>query len=605
MIGLMKLHQQMTNQEISRVLRLMAAAYEVKKENRFKIIAYQRAAEAVAQASSEMKDLWDEGKLTTVAGIGANLAGHLDELFRTGRVKHFERMTKDLPAAMFEFLEIPGLGPKTSYKLAHGLSIKSQEKAIDRLKEAARKGKVRNLEGFGVQSERQILKNILELKKREDRLLLALAAELAQPLVAYLAKHPSAAKVEVLGSLRRGCATVGDIDLAVQTSKPQAVIDYFVRYPQVAKVVNQGRAKAMVILKNKRQIDLRVQSRSFGAMLQYFTGSKQHNIQLRELALKKGLSLSEYGIKKIKNLKLKIKNFEDEKNFYNYLGLAWIPPELREGQGEIEAAQKNQLLRLVKLSDIKGDLHIHSNFQYQESSHDEGVNSFPEIIFQAIELGYEYVGLSDHSPSVSQHTPSQIMALLRKRKETIEQLKESKKFTQLSQRENGCEIKILNTMEVDILADGSLAVPDQGLALLDFAAAAIHSSMRQSRQAMTERVLRGLSHPQVKFLTHPTGRLLLQREGYELDWEKIFAFCRQNDKWLEINAMPKRLDLPDFLIREAIKVGVKLVINTDAHQTDSMRFLEYGVIAARRGWAEKKDIINVLPWQQFQDKMKP
>ena len=582
-----------TNQEVAELLSSVAAAYKIKKANRFRIIAYERAAAEIEQGTREVKELWQEGRLAAIPGVGVNIAKHLDELFRTGKVKHFQKVMKTLPPAMFVFLKIPGVGPKTAYKLCRKLGIKKAANALERLRQAAKDGKARV----------QLLDGINQLGRRQDKMLLPFAGELAGKIISYLKEQPAVKEVCALGSLRRGCTTIGDIDLAVKTNQPKEIINHFVKYPGVRKIQNQGSSKASALLQNNRQVDLRVQNRSFGAMLQYFTGSKAHNIRLRELALKKGFSLSEYGIKKLKAQSSRLKVFEDEKSFYNYLDLEFIPPELRENQGEIEAARQNKLPDLMKLSDIKGDLHTHSNFQHQESSYDEGVSSFEEIIFQAIKLGYQYIGLGDHSPSVSQHTKSEIISLLAKRKQKIEQLKGSKKFVQFSQRENNREIKILNIMEVNILADGSLSVPEKGLELLDFACVSVHSAMRQDQKTMTKRVFRALAHPKVKFLAHPTGRLLLKREGYELDWEKIFEFCRKNNKWLEINAMPRRLDLPDFLVRQAIKAGVKLVIGTDSHHFEAMRLMKYGVIVARRGWAEKKDIINTLPWQEFQDKI--
>jgi DNA polymerase (family 10) len=594
---LMRIHKNMDNQEVAKLLRAVSAAYEVKAGNRFKIMAYERAATAIEHATSEIKDLWDDGKLGTLAGIGRGIAQHLDELFKTGQVKHFKKVMANLPPAMFDFLNIPGIGPKTAFKLSKNLKIQNTKEAIDRLRKAAEGGKIRVMEGFGEQSEKDILAGITEFERQEERMLLPLAIQLADKIIGYLKKHPKVEEVCPLGSLRRCCATIGDVDLAAKTKVRKAVIDHFVKYPETQKVINKGKAKATIRLKNGRQVDFRAQESSFGAMLQYFTGSKHHNIHLREIGQKKGLSLSEYGIK----VKGKLKEFEDERDFYRFLGMDWIPPELREDTGEIEASQRHKLPKLVKSSDIKGDFHTHSNYVYQESSHDEGESSFEEIIKRAINLGYEYIGLGDHSPSVSNHSPQQMIALLSRRKEKIEQILRSKKITQRTEHKNGSRIKILNTLEVDILADGSLAVPDKGLAMLDFAFVAIHSSMRQDRKTMTKRVISGLSHAKVKFLAHPTGRILGKREGYELDWEKIFAFCLKNDKWLEIDAMPDRLDLPDVLVRSAVKNGVKIVIGSDAHKVESMSFLKYGVLVARRGWAEKKDVINTLSWKQLRD----
>lgn len=614
------MNQNMNNQEIAQLLRRMASAYEIKNEAkyRFQSLAYDRAATEIEHLTSEAKDLWDEGKLRTIPGVGQSLAGYLDELFRTGRVVHFKKILKNFPEAMFIFIEIPGIGAKTAYKLSKILKIKGSRGAVEKLREAAIKGKIRLIEDFGKQSEKAILEGIEEYQRRSGRMLLSTATELAEKMIKYLKTNPFVKEAYPLGSLRRCCATVGDIDIAVATNQPLKVIKHFLACPQVKKKNSQGSRKASVLTKNSHQVDLRVQKKdSFGAILQYFTGSKMHNIHLREIAQKRNLSLSEYGIKKVKNQpclsagrKLKVKSktqnsklikFQDEKSFYCYLGMECPPPELREDQGEIEAAQSNKTPKLVKINDIKGDLHTHSNFVHQESSHDAGLNSFEEIISKAIQLKYQYLGLGDHSPSVSQHNPSQIISLLSRRREAIDKIIKSKIFTRKSFRENSCEIRIFNTMEVDILTDGHLSVPDQGLKLLDFACASIHSSFRLDRKTMTKRVLAGLAHPKVKFLGHPTGRLLGKREGYELDWEQIFKFCLAHNKWLEINAYPKRLDLPDYLVREAIARGVKLIINTDAHETLEMELMKYGVSVARRGWAKKKDIINTLPWEKFKD----
>ena len=427
-------------------------------------------------------------------------------------------------------------------------------------------------------------------------MLLPYADRIAQEIINYLKESPAVLEAYPLGSLRRQVATIGDIDIAVKTEKPKEVIHHFTNYPKIKKVLERGeKALCRVILKNNRQIDLRTQApQNFGAMLQYFTGSKHHNIALREFALKKGLSLSEHGIKKVKSQsarqRIKVKNFATERDFYHYLGLGWIPPELREGSGEIEAAAKGRLPRLVEKKDIKGDLHLHSNFEI-EPSHDLGENTMEEMVAWAITNGYEYLAFSEHNPSLSQHREKEIIDLIKRKKEQIEQINYSIKKGHFKRAKN-VNFYVMNSLEVDIRPDGSLALPEKALNLLDFIIVSVHTQFGLPREKMTQRILKGLEHPKAKILGHPTGRLLNQREGYELNWEKLFSFCQKNNKMLEVNAYPNRLDLPDFLIREAVKRKIKLVINTDSHALGQMEFIKYGVATARRGWAQKEDIIN-------------
>ncbi len=581
-----------TNAEIAQLLRRVAAVYEI-QEDRFRSIAYQRAADSIEHAAVEAKDLWDEGKLDTLPGIGKSLSQHLNALFETGRVPHFEKLFKTVPPATFSFLEIPRVGPKTAYRLARELKIKEEKDALKKLKEAAKTGKISQISGFGEKSEKEILEGILALEKRgttEKRMLLPYADRIAQEIIDYLKKSPATLEAFPLGSLRRQVATIGDIDIAVKTENPKEVIRHFVTYPKIKKVLERGEsALCRVVLRNNRQIDLRTQTpQNFGAMLQYFTGSKHHNIALRELALKKGLSLSEHGIKELSSSR--IKNCATEKDFYHYLDLDWIPPELRENNGEIEAARQKRLPKLVEENNIRGDLHLHSNFDI-EPSHDLGENSMEEMIPWALDQGYEYLAFSEHNPSLSQHKEKEIIDLLRKKKEKIEQINYSIKKGNLKRAKN-VNFHVFNALEVDIRPDGSLALPEKAFALLDFLIVSIHTQFRLSQEKMTERILKGLSHPKAKILGHPTGRLLNERESYELNWEKLFSFCQKNNKILEVNAYPNRLDLPDFLIKEAVGRKIKLAINSDSHALAQMSFIKYGVATARRGWAQKDDIIN-------------
>jgi len=564
-----------TNLQIAKLLRAVAAALELSDgDNRFRIIAYQRAADAIEHASSEVKDLWDDSKLKELAGIGEAIAGHLDELFRTGKVKHFEIIFKPFPLAIFELMEVPGIGPKTALKFCKELGITKAHSAISELLKAAKKGRI----------DERFIKAINEYRGRSRRLLLDVAQTISDSIVDWMCKNPYVKQIDTLGSLRRQTSTVGDIDIAVASDHPKEVIGHFTKYLKKSRVLEAGDRTASLILPNEYQVDLMVQPpAAYGALLQHFTGSKHHNIKLREYALKKGLSLSEYGIK----VKDKLRQFPDEKSFYNFLGLDWIPPELREGGNEIELAKNHQLPKLVQLSDIKGDLQIHSNIDIQPS-HDLGMSSVSELCDKAKELGYEYIGLTDHNPSVSNHSEKQIMDLIQMRTKVIHNQKRA--------------IRVFNGLEIDIQPNGMRALPDSCLDMLDYACVAIHSSFAGSRKAMTDRVLRALDHPKIKFLAHPTARLLQQREGVELDWERIFDFCVRNHKWLEIDGWPTRLDLPDIQVREAIKYGVKIIIDTDSHAAGQLELMRYGVSVARRGWASKRDIINTASLKEVIDK---
>ncbi len=563
------------------MLREIAAAYEAKGENRFKVIAYDNAATSVEHATSELKDLWEEGKLDTVGGLGTSIRAHLDELFKKGKVGHFEDLKKSLPPGMFSLLGIGGLGPKSAYKLAKELKIKSP----DELKKAAKLGKIRDLVGFGEKSEQEILAAIAELKgKTGTRYLLTEAFPPAERVLNHLRSHTACRRTEPLGSLRRMLATVGDIDIAVASENPKEIIDHFKKFKEIKRVLDAGERKSSALLHNGMQVDLLVTpARAFGALLVHFTGSKNHNIALREFALKKGMSVSDYGIK----LKGKLKEFATEEEFYKFLGMDFIVPEMRENTGEIEAALAHKLPQVVDTGDIKGDIHLHSNYPI-EPSHDLGTASFEEIIKRAKELNYQYVGFSDHSPGFSTHTKAQIINLITKRKHKIESLKAKNKG-----------FGILNLLEIDILKDGQLSVPPEGLKLLDGAIAGIHSSHRQAKDLITQRLLVAINSPYVQVISHPTGRLLNQRESYEADWPRVFASAKKTETMLEINAYPNRLDLTDSLIREAKLAGIKFIINTDAHQLKHMDNMRFGVATARRGWATKADIVNTLPWVEF------
>ena len=600
----MKPHKDITNLEIAELLRAVAAAYQLKDadKNKFRIIAYERAADAIERLSSEAKDIWDEGKLDDIPGVGTSISEHLDEIFRTGTSKHFDSLMKGLPPAMFELMKLPKVGPKTAYKLSKTLGITEVKGAMAKLQKAIAEQKVASIEGFGEESQAAIKKAIEETKDNPRRMLLPYAETIAEAIVTWLKGAPSVLRADPLGSLRRRASTVGDIDIAIATKQPQDALERFCRYPKAKRILEKGKHTASVILPGEIQVDVMVQEpESYGALLQHFTGSKHHNIALREYALKKGFSLSEYGIKKTKSIKETMKSFSSEEDFYGYLSLDYIPPELREDTGEIEAAKEKRLPSLVEVQDIKCDLQIHSDFDV-ETSHDLGESSMEEIVKRGGELGYQYMAFTEHNPSRSKHTDEQIISLLKKKKKAIDKLNYSITHKNTSSVKNvkvGVK-KVFNSLEIDILPDGRLAVPDKALEVLDFALVSIHSVFDQEKTISTKRVLQALNFPRVKIFAHPTGRELGRREGMELDWPKIFSFCKQRDIWIEINCDPIRLDLPDFLVHEAIKSGIKLTLGTDAHHKDALNNMKWGVYAARRGWATKRDIINCLSLEDFE-----
>ena len=570
-----------SNKEIAKLLREISAAYMAKGESRFKVIAYDNAATSIEHATSELKDLWESNQLNTVPGLGESIQKHLDELFKSGRVKYFEEVKKSLPEGMFSLLEIGGLGPKSAYKLAKVLNLKN----LEDLQKAAINHRIRQIPGFGDKSEREIATSIAEFKEKvTNRYLLTEAFPVAERILNYLKRHKDCKRAEPLGSLRRMVATVGDIDIAVASENPKGIIEHFKKFKEVKRILEAGPRKSSVLLLNGMQVDLIVQKTlAFGALLQHFTGSKNHNIHLREYALSKSYSVSDYGIKVNGNLM----EFKTEEEFYKFLGLDFIIPEMREDTGEIEAAILKKLPDVIDIKDIKGDIHLHSNYQI-EPSHDLGIASFAEIINKARKLDYEYVGLSDHSPGFSTHSKEEIISSIRKRKDIIEHIKSSSK-----------NIKVLNLLEIDILTNGKLSVPEEGLKLLDGAIAGIHSSHKHNKEMITKRLMTAVKSPYVQVISHPTGRLLNKRKSYEADWPQVFKACTKTQTMLEINAYPNRLDLTDTLVREAIKFGVKFIINTDAHQLEHMDNMRFGVAVARRGWAQKKDIANTLPWVEF------
>ena len=586
----MEIRKGMTNLEIADLLRDVSAAYEIKGENRFKIVAYDRAADAIEHLSSELKDIWQEKSLDDVPGVGKSIAEHLSQIFAEGKSDHFEKVFEDIPESVFEMIKVPGIGPKNAIKFASNLNIESANTALAKLLKSAKDGEIAKMPGFGEDSQNAIIKSLEEFSQRgEKRMLISEASEISDKVFSWMKKSSYTQKIEVLGSTRRREATVGDIDFAVASSNAEKTIEHFTNFPDASRVLEKGVRTASFIVPPNIQVDLMVESKeNFGSLLQHFTGSKHHNIALREYAIKNTWKVSDYGITKNGKL-IKIDN---EKDFYKELKMDWIPPELRQDRGEIEAAIDHKLPELVELKDIKGDLHIHSSFDI-ETSHDIGDSSMEEIAKKASELGYEYIAFTEHNPSQSKHTQKEINKLLTRKKSKINTLNEVVKKG----------VKIFNSLEIDILPSGELPISKENLELLDFAIVSVHSSFKQTRDAQTRRVISALSHPKVKIFAHPTARKINEREGIDLDWEKIFSFMKENNKFLEINSSPERLDLPDFLVYEARKKGIKFVVSTDTHTLSHLDNMKYGIYVARRGWCEKHDIVNTQSLALFESQM--
>ncbi|RJR26533.1 DNA polymerase/3'-5' exonuclease PolX [candidate division WWE3 bacterium] len=576
-----KSDKRITNQEIVTILKEVLAAMEVKNANRFKIRAYQNAIAVLENLTTSIQDIWEEGRLDEIPGIGESLEDHLNDLFSRGIVSEFEYAKQGLPEGMFALLGLRGIGAKKAFKLSMAFNLTSRETALERLKKHAEKGEIRVLEGFGEKSELDILESLEQLKYSKNdkpRMLLYKAEQIVERVIEYMKNSPDVLKIDALGSYRRRNPTIGDLDIVVATNNPEKVIEHFVNFPEVGEIIVKGERKAVVVLTNDVQVDIRVSTSSaYGAMLQYNTGSKQHNILLRTYALEKGMSLSEYGIKK----RDKLKEFDNEEEFYKELGLPYIPPEIRNGTDEIELAKNNKLPKLLELSDIKGDLQSHTIFS-------DGINTLDEMVEKAASLGYEYFGVTDHAPSVQSRGYKEVERLIRDYREQINKINNSQD-----------KIRVLFGFEINILADSTLGLPDELMEELDFALASIHTAMNQSKEQMTQRIIKAIENPYITFIGHPSGRLINERDACDIDWKSVFDALVQNDRMIEINSQPNRLDLTDDLVRVALERGIKLLINTDAHATDQLDFMRYGIDVARRGHCEKKDIMNTLPYKEF------
>ena len=564
----------MKNAEIAEIFNNIADILEIEGENRFRIMAYRRAAQNIEGLNEDVEAVLRKEKLLDVPGIGKDLAGKIEEYVKLGKIKFYEDLKKSVSKPVLELMTIPGVGPKTAKLLCDKLKVKN----ITDLKKKASRGKINNMFGVKEKTVENILRGIDFLKGSEGRTLLGHAMRISGEVISQLKELAAVKKIIVAGSLRRMKETVRDIDILVTSNAPERVTDAFTKLPQVKEVLAHGPTKSSVITKDEIQVDLRVvEPPSFGAALCYFTGSKSHNIRLRKMAKRRGLKINEYGVFSAKTDK-KIAGL-DEEGLYKAIDLAYIPPELREDKGEIEAAFKGNLPKLIETKDIKGDLHVHSDAS-------DGALSFEEIARACLRLGYEYVIIADHSKSLK-------IAGGLEEKTLFENIK---KIQNLNKK---LKIRLLIGAEVDILTDGRLDYSDSVLKELDFVIAAVHSGFKQSKDVITGRVIKAMDNKYVNMIAHPTGRLIGKREAYEIDMEKVFKKAKETNTAIEINAYPERLDLDDSSSRRAKELGIMLGIATDAHTINHFHNMIFGVSVARRAWLEKKNVLNTLDLERF------
>jgi DNA polymerase (family 10) len=561
----------MKNSEVARVFQDIADLLELKGENVFKIRAYQKASRVIEYYPRELKVMIDEGAdLQSVTGVGEAIAKKAAELLNTGKLGYYENLKAEFPEGVTNLLAIPGIGPKTANKLASELRIRS----VDELERAINEGRVAKLFRLGDKTADNILYQIQALRRKDQRIPIGEALPIVEEILGALRSVPGMKNLTPAGSLRRFQETLGDIDLMGTADNPKEVVDAFVALPQVGQVLSQGLTKASAIVNGGLQVDLRmVEHDSFGSLLQYFTGNKQHNISLRERGQKQGLKLSEYGITYITTDDLE--KFSTEEAFYHRLRLQYIPPELREAQGEIEKAEQGAIPKLVELSDIKGDLHTHTEWS-------DGHDTIEAVALTAKDMGYQYIAITDHSAG---RGIAYGLGVERLRKQIAE-------IKILNEHING--IHVLSGIEVDIRADGSLDLPREILSELDIVIAAVHSAMRQSEEKMTRRVINAIENPNVDIIAHPTCRLIGEREPVAIDLEAVFRAAAMYNKIVEINANPYRLDLRDIHTFRAKDLGVKLAIGTDTHSIADLGFMRFGVGVARRAWCEPQHILNTL-----------
>lgn len=548
------------------------------EEDVFRALAYEKAAFSLEILENDIEEIYQkegEAAINEVPGVGKGIAEKIIEYLKTGKIKYYQRYRKKYPIDVGELTSVEGLGPKRIFELYKRLKIKN----LKDLEKTVKNHKIRKLANFGEKSEKNILEGIKFLKRNKGRFLLGEILPQVRLIEKRLKNLKEVKKVDVCGSVRRRKETIGDVDFLALSENPGKIMDSFCSLPGLVKIWAKGKTKSSIRLEQGFDVDLRIVPRkSYGAALQYFTGNKEHNIKLRKIAIDKGFKLNEYGLFKGK----KILASGKEEKIYRALAMECPEPEIREDRGEIEILlAKGKLPELIELKDIRGDLHCHSNWN-------GGENSIEEMVQEAVKQGYQYFGISDHTKFLRIENGLDKKQLLKQDKE-IKKLNSKSKF----------KIKILHGCETNILNDGSLDIKDEVLRKLDYVIAGIHSNLKMPKEKMTERIIRAMKNPYLRIIAHPTGRLLKKRDGYQIDFDKILRVAKETKTILEINASPQRLDLNDINIKRTIEAGVKLIINTDSHHKDQLAFMEYGVFQARRGWAEKKDVVNSWPLKKL------
>ncbi|HYV61146.1 MAG TPA: DNA polymerase/3'-5' exonuclease PolX [Bryobacteraceae bacterium] len=578
----------MDNREIARLLWETADLMEIAGEDSFRVRSYRNAASVVEgypePVSAILKD--PEKKVTDIPGIGKGIASALEEIEQRGSFERRDQMLEVYPPTALELLKIQGLGPKGIRTLFEHYRVST----IDGLEKICQEQKLRELPRMGAKLEEKVLRGIAAYRQRAGRFLLSFAYGVAEEMVTFLKGITGVETVTPAGSLRRGKETVGDLDLLVTGPEAEAALDPFTKHPKVHEVLGKGANKASVRFGLEGlQVDLRtLPKESYGAALQYFTGSKEHSIVLRSRAQKMGLTLSEYSLSRVDTKEIVAR--ETEEQIYEALGLRWIPPELRENQGEIEAAEAGTLPKLVELGDIRGDLHMHT----RES---DGRATLEEMAEAARAQGYEYIAITDHSKALA-------MANGLDEKRAVAFAHQVREMDHREKEKGGLGIRVFSGLECDIRRDGAMDLEDSALGELDFVIGSVHSYMNLEAAEMTDRLLRALECPHLRVLGHPTGRILLNRDAYPFDFEAVAAVAARRQIYLEINASPERLDLTASLVRAAKARGAKFVISTDAHHPKHLANMRYGVLMARRGWLERGDILNTLPLKQFAQAIK-
>jgi len=563
----------MKNKDIAKIFRQIAQILEIKGENHFRIRAYERGAQNIESLSEDIEVFIKEDRVTTIPGIGKDLEQKIKEIVSEGRLQYLEDLKKDIPKGLLDILAIPGVGPKTAKLLYEKLEIRD----VVMLERMAHAGRIRELPGMKQKTEENILRGIEILKRGHDRMDLKTAQDVALSFTSGLKKLKEVKRIDPAGSLRRRKDTVRDIDLLISSNKPEKVMHAFTTLPQVKEIIVKGLTKSSILSIDNIQVDVRViKDDSYGAALLYFTGSKEHNIRLRQRAITKDLKLSEYGIFR-NNKRIAGKT---EMEMYKKLGLSYIEPELREDRGEIEGALEDKLPDLIELKDIKGDLHAHSTWS-------DGGSSMEEVVKKAKDIGYEYIAITDHSQGLKIAGGLDRQDLKNKKKE----------MDMLSKKYKG--INILFGAEVDIDSEGRLDYPDDILKEMDIVIGAVHSGFKQPKERLTKRIIAACKNRYVHIIAHPTGRLWGAREAYEVDFEEVFKAAADTGTAIEINSYPQRLDLNDIHSRMAKKAGVKLAINTDAHIAEQLDTMRFGVSVGRRAWLEKKHVINALSFEKL------